>query len=132
MIFLREDLHGAWADYEFGVDPDDDYRITAFVAGHDTVSGRVLQLHHLSADPADFPLDELLRDHFRQGLLKHVKGQGERHWDFGTGALHLSDAKLWGTAESKERLELELENRLLEHRLKQFADVDEPEGRERV
>ncbi|KAI0372001.1 hypothetical protein BV20DRAFT_941114 [Pilatotrama ljubarskyi] len=119
MLLLREDLHGAWADYEFGVDPDDDYRITAFVAGHDSVSGRVLQLHHLSADPATLPLDQLLRDHFLQGLLKHVKGRGERHWDFGSGALNLSDARVWGTADGKERLEVELENRLSEHRSKQ-------------
>ncbi|KAI0360629.1 hypothetical protein OH77DRAFT_1392868 [Trametes cingulata] len=131
MLLLREDLHSAWADYEFGVDPDDDYRITAFVAGHDSVAGRSLQLHHLSVDPSTLPLDQLLRDHFLQGLLKHVKGRGERHWDFGCGALDLSDSRVWGTKEGKERLEVELENRLWEHRAKQNGSTD-GDGEERA
>ncbi|KAI0674355.1 hypothetical protein C8Q78DRAFT_1067406 [Trametes maxima] len=122
MLLLRGDLHDAWAEYEFGIDPDDGYRITAFVAGHDSIVGRDLQLDHIS-DPTVGPLDQLLRDHFLQGLLKHVKGHGERHWDFGAGALDLSDMDVWGTAEGKERLEVELENRLCEHRLKQEGAV---------
>ncbi len=80
------------------------------------------------SDPSTRPLDELLRDHFTQCLLKHVKGSGERSWDynhtFGIGAFNLSDAGVWGTAEGKERLELELENRLFEHRSQQ-EDGDE-------
>ncbi|KAI0646353.1 hypothetical protein C8Q79DRAFT_909764 [Trametes meyenii] len=122
MLLLRGDLHDAWAEYEFGIDPDDGYRITAFVAGHDSIVGRDLQLDHIS-DPTVGPLDQLLRDHFLQGLLKHVKGRGERHWDFGAGALDLSDMDVWGTEEGKERLEVELENRLSEHRLKQEGPV---------
>ncbi|KAI8970880.1 hypothetical protein BD414DRAFT_518217 [Trametes punicea] len=117
MLLLREDLHRAWAECEFGVDPDDGYRITAFVSGHDSIAGRVLRLDHIS-DPSTRPLDPLLRDHFSQGLLKHVKGRGERHWDF-SRPLDLSDARLWGTDEGKERLEVELEHRLFLHRLKQ-------------
>ncbi|KAL1943960.1 hypothetical protein VTO73DRAFT_3778 [Trametes versicolor] len=124
MLLLREDLHGAWADYEFGIDPDDGYRITAFVSGHDTLAGRVLQPDEIS-DPATRPLDQPLRDHFLQGLLKHVKGRGERHWDFRSGALDLSDVKVWGTKEGKERLELELENRLFDHRFKQSNMISE-------
>ncbi|KAI0653880.1 hypothetical protein C8Q70DRAFT_926852 [Cubamyces menziesii] len=118
MLLLREDLHSAWGEYEFGVDPDDGYRITAFVSGHDTIAGRVLRLDHI-VDPTTRPLDQLLRDHFLQGLLKHVKGSGERHWDFRSGALDLSDGALWGTGEGKERLEVELEHRLFDHRSKQ-------------
>ncbi|KAH9896917.1 hypothetical protein C8Q73DRAFT_834944 [Cubamyces lactineus] len=118
MLLLREDLHRAWGEYEFGVDPDDGYRITAFVAGHDSIAGRVLRLDHI-VDPTTRPLDQLLRDHFLQGLLKHVKGSGERHWDFRSGALDLSDDALWGTEQGKERLEVELEHRLSDHRVKQ-------------
>ncbi|OJT09288.1 hypothetical protein TRAPUB_14285 [Trametes pubescens] len=118
MLLLREDLHNAWADYEFGVDPDNGYRITPFVAGHGDLAGLVLQVDDI-ADPATRPLDAPLRDHFLQGLLKHVKGCGERHWDFRSGALDLSDGTVWGTDEGKERLELELDNRLFDHRLAQ-------------
>ncbi|KAI0777726.1 hypothetical protein BD413DRAFT_602027 [Trametes elegans] len=120
MFLLRDDLQPSWADYEFSIDPDDEYRITPFVAGHDRVVGRALHVERPSASVSSaLPLNELLRDHFLQGLLKHVKGRGERHWDFGPGALDLSDVRTWGTEEGKERLELELENRLYEHRLKQ-------------
>ena len=87
--------------------------------GLDGIVGRVLRLDHI-ADPTMRPLDELLRDHFRQGLLKHVKGAGERQWNyaqtFGIGRFDLSDAAVWGTEEGKERLELELEERLFDHR----------------
>ncbi|KAL7284158.1 hypothetical protein ACG7TL_001439 [Trametes sanguinea] len=124
MLLLRDDLHRAWGEYEFGVDPDDGYRITAFVSGHRTIAGRTLELDHISA-PSARPLDQLLRDHLLQGLLKHVKGRGERHWDF-TGAFDLSDSGLWGTEEAKERLEVELEHRLLGHQLKQGGHGDGP------
>ncbi|KAL1943959.1 hypothetical protein VTO73DRAFT_3777 [Trametes versicolor] len=118
MLLLRENLHNAWADYEFGVDPDNGYSITPFVAGHEDLAGLVLQVDDIS-DPETRPLDAPLRDHFLQGLLKHVKGCGERHWDFRTGALNLSDQNVWGTDEGKERLEIELDNRLFDHRLTQ-------------
>ncbi|RDX54567.1 hypothetical protein OH76DRAFT_977030 [Lentinus brumalis] len=122
MLLLSADLHRPWADHEFGVDPDDEYRITAFVGGHDNIVGRALRLDHI-ADPTKRPPDQLLRDHFLQGLLKHVKGAGERRWDyaqtFGAGCFDLSECAVWGTEEAKERLELELENRLFEHRAHQ-------------
>ncbi|KAI9063588.1 hypothetical protein FKP32DRAFT_1718671 [Trametes sanguinea] len=124
MLLLREDLHRAWGEYEFGVDPDDGYRITAFVSGHSAIAGRSLQLDNISA-PSTRPLDHLLRDHLLQGLLKHVKGRGERHWDF-SGAFDLSDTGLWGTEEAKERLEVELEHRLLDHQLRQDGHDDGP------
>ena len=141
LLLLSAQLHAPWADYNFGVDPDvsprrspvahvsvltcihqDGYRITAFAKGLDSVVGRELQLDHIS-DPTTRPLDQLLRDHFLQCLLKHVKGVGERTWDydhtFGIGAFDLSDRVVWGTEEGKERLEVELENRLFEFRLQQ-------------
>ncbi|KAI0711213.1 hypothetical protein C8Q76DRAFT_623620 [Earliella scabrosa] len=126
LLLLSAQLHAPWADYNFGVDPDDGYRITAFAKGLDSVVGRELQLDHIS-DPTTRPLDQLLRDHFLQCLLKHVKGVGERTWDydhtFGIGAFDLSDRVVWGTEEGKERLEVELENRLFEFRLQQEDPV---------
>ncbi|KAI0772464.1 hypothetical protein BD413DRAFT_474283 [Trametes elegans] len=125
MLLLRDDLQHPWADYEFGIDPDNGYRVTPFVSGHDGIVGRNLRFD-TTADTFTHPLDQLLRDHFLQGLLKHVKGRGERHWDFRSGALDLSDTPVWGNAEGKERLELEMENRLFDHRLKQDGGNPSP------
>ena len=81
--------------------------------------GLVLQLDHI-VDPTIRPLDELLRDHFLQGVFKHVKGAGEPTWDnedaFGD-AFDLSRQEIWGSAEGKERLELEFLDRLFEHQV---------------
>jgi hypothetical protein len=75
------------------------------------VHGLVLHLNHI-ADPAIRPLDELFRDHFLQGVLKHVKGAGDDGFD-------LSRQEVWGSAEGKERLELEIFDRLFEHQISQ-------------
>lgn len=39
VITLRSDLHDAWVNYEFGVDPDNKYRITAFTNGNADING---------------------------------------------------------------------------------------------
>ncbi|OBZ78160.1 hypothetical protein A0H81_01947 [Grifola frondosa] len=97
-VLLRSDLHWAWDEYEFGVDPDDGYRVTAFVGGLGDVNGRMLKLDHIT-DATLRPPDELFRDHFLQGLLRHVRGVGERGWDysetFGEGAFDLSQLGVW-------------------------------------
>lgn len=61
-----------------------------------------------------------------QGLLKHMKSSGKTEWTyedyvdtFGDGSCNLSDTKLWGSREGKERLELALEDRLFDHQLSQ-------------
>jgi len=78
-------------------------------------------------DPTIRPLDELLRDHFLQGILKHMKGAGEPTWDyedtFGDGAFDLSRRQIWGSDEGKECLELELANRLFEHQVAQDLNL---------
>lgn len=96
MILMRKDLHESWVNHEFGVDPDvshpsqlnivqssptwwyeqNNYRVTAFINGLRDIDGLTLNLDHIK-DPTRRPLDELFRDHFRQGLLKYVKGLGE-------------------------------------------------------
>ena len=84
--------------------------------------GLVLQLDHI-VDPTIRPLDELFRDHFLQGVLKHMKGAGEPTWDYedalGGGAFDLSREEIWGSAEGKEQLELEILDRLFEHQVAQ-------------
>ena len=84
--------------------------------------GLTLQLDHI-ADPNLRPLDKLFRDHFLQGVLKHMKGAGESTWDYednlGDGAFDLFRHKIWGNSEGRERLELELADRLFDHRVAQ-------------
>lgn len=120
VITLRSDLHDAWVNYEFGVDPDNNYRITAFTNGNADINGKYLRLDHIQ-DPTLRPLDELFIDHFKQGLLKHMKGPGEPAWSYedcedAFGDLNLSNMNIWGTREGKERLELALADRLFDHR----------------
>ena len=88
--------------------------------------GLTLQLDHI-ADPNLRPLDELLRDHFLQGVLKHMKGAGEPTWDYednlSDGAFDLSRQEIWGNSEGRERLELELADRLFDYRVAQDLNI---------
>ena len=140
VITLRSDLHNAWNNYEFGVNPNvsfvqgyspgltlsqNNYRITAFTNGNADINGKYLRLDHIK-DPTLRPLDELFIDHFMQGLLKHMKGAAESAWSyedyddaFGDHSFNLSNMNIWGTREGKERLELALADRLFDHRMSQ-------------
>lgn len=82
--------------------------------------GSTLHLDHI-VNPTVRPLDELFRDHFLQGVLRHMKGAGEPTWDyedaFSDGGFDLSRHEIWGSVEGKERLELEIFDRLFEHQV---------------
>ena len=52
------------------------YRITAFINGNAEMNGEQLQLDHIYDDTIR-PLSVLLRDHFMQGILKHMRGAGD-------------------------------------------------------
>ena len=95
--------------------------------GNADIDGLHLDLSHIW-DSNVRPLDVLFRDHFVQGLLKHVKGESEaiRGWDYvdfedalGKGGFDLSKAYAWGTRQGKECFELALEDRLFDHRVSQ-------------
>ncbi|KAH8984125.1 hypothetical protein EDB92DRAFT_1502550 [Lactarius akahatsu] len=125
VITMRSDLHGAWDNYEIGVDPNNNYRITAFTNGNADVNDLYLKLDHIQ-DPTLRPLDELFTDHFMQGIFKHMKGAGEVSWSCedvddasGDGSLKLSNPKIWGTEEGRKRFELALSDRLFDHRISQ-------------
>lgn len=123
VITLRSDLHDAWDNYEFGVDPTNNYRITAFTNGNADINGLYLQLDHIQ-DPTLRPLDDLFTDHFMQGIFKYMKGTGEVGWTyedyddaFGDGSFDLSNLETWGTEEGKRHLELALADRLFDHQI---------------
>lgn len=81
----------------------------AFVPGHDDVHGQRLRLE---------PVDELLRDHFAQCVLKHVRGAGVQPndeldaVDLAELAVDLEDTAKWARGAGKELLEVFLRERL--------------------
>ena len=65
------------------------------------------------------PSPELLRDHFHQCVLRHVKGAGEsedrvfdRDLDLGSGGFNLETGSWWSSTEGRRQLEAELATRL--------------------
>ncbi|KAM6499600.1 hypothetical protein JOM56_005108, partial [Amanita muscaria] len=60
------------------------------------------------------------------GHLSGLRGTGELEWTyeeyddvFGSDSCDLSNRKIWGTRQGKERFELALADRLLDHRISQ-------------
>ncbi|KAF8333026.1 uncharacterized protein EI90DRAFT_3052728 [Cantharellus anzutake] len=115
VLLLRSDLHDAWDNYQFGVNPDRGHVVIPFVPGYDDIAGKVLKLDHIGNWDM-CPLDDLLCDHFLQGVLKNMKGAGEPTWDhedaLGDGMMDLSRWDIWGGTAGQEHLEYELAHRL--------------------
>jgi hypothetical protein len=96
----------------------DDYRIYDFV-GRDpnrTPHGKIFYLNP-NVQQRYLPCAELLRDHFRQCVLRHVKGAGEGNdterrfdpdIDLGVGGFDLTTGNWWSSSEGKKQLEAEL------------------------
>jgi hypothetical protein len=100
VLLLRSDLCDAWNSYDFAIDPDvcnspcwhletnpdNDFPqrghlVIPFVGGYDDIAGKFLKLDHIQ-DPNHRPLDDLFRDHFRQCMLKNMKGIRATGWDY--------------------------------------------------
>ncbi|KAF8963428.1 hypothetical protein BDZ97DRAFT_1820866 [Flammula alnicola] len=92
----------------------ENYRITAFTNGNADINGLSLQLDHIQ-DPTLRPLDELFTDHFMQGAGEPAWTYEDYEDAFGDGS-NLSDPRIWGTREGKERFELALADRLFDHK----------------
>jgi hypothetical protein len=88
------------------------YVVIPFIDGYKDIAGKFLKLDHI-ADPNFRPLDELLRDHFLQGVLKNMKGAGDPTWDY-EDALGRMDLPidLWGSKEGQAHFEFEMAHRL--------------------
>ncbi|KIL68758.1 hypothetical protein M378DRAFT_157881, partial [Amanita muscaria Koide BX008] len=116
--------HRMFNDYSIGVNPDDSYRIYVFVCHDPSFSphGRIFY-RNLNEQHCYLPSPDLLRDHFRQCILRHVKGAGKptttdtvRRFDpdidLGPGGFDLASGSWWSTSEGKKQLEAELRERL--------------------
>jgi hypothetical protein len=91
------------------------YVVVPFIDGYEDIAGKFLKLDHIE-DATCRPLDELLRDHFLQCVLKNMRGAAEEpEWDhedaFNNGSVDLSRA-IWTSQSGKEHLEFELRNRM--------------------
>ena len=74
-----------------------------------------------NVDPRYLPSDGLLRDHFRQCILRHIKGTAEpeelgRMFDpdihLSAGGFNLESGSWWSSDRGKLQLEAELAHRL--------------------
>jgi hypothetical protein len=100
----------------------DDYRIYDFV-GRDpcrSPHGKI-PYRNPNVQKRYLPCAELLRDHFLQCVLRHVKGSGdcsdiERRFnpdiDLRAGGFDLTTGNWWSSSEGKKQLEAELATRL--------------------
>ena len=89
--------------------------VVPFVPGYDDIAGKVLKLGHIQ-NPDLRPLDDLLRGHFLQGVLKNMKGAGKLVWSHGDalcgGGVDLSRTDIWDNKPGREHLEFEMAHRL--------------------
>ncbi|KAI0247616.1 hypothetical protein BJV78DRAFT_1244027 [Lactifluus subvellereus] len=114
--------HRMFDDYSIGVNPDDNYRIYDFVGRDPNRSphGKIFY-RNPNEHQRYLPSADLLRDHFRQCVLRHVKGAGEssdaqRRFDpdidLHAGGFNLATGSWWSGSEGKRQLEAELAGRL--------------------
>ncbi|KAI5477271.1 hypothetical protein MNV49_006567 [Pseudohyphozyma bogoriensis] len=116
-ILLRADLHYQFASYGWGVDPRSGYKITSFTTDANEIDGKELWLRHIPIDSPDRPLDVLFEDHYRQCVLKHMRGAGSEimsNWDsqMGLGGGTSLNDEIWEGEKGKQALEYLLADKL--------------------
>ncbi|KAG9037473.1 hypothetical protein FRB95_005412 [Tulasnella sp. JGI-2019a] len=118
-LLMRADVHAFFDDYQFGIDPDDNYKITEFAFRGGELNGRQLfTAPHVGVKYRPSP--ELLREQFRQCILANVRGTGRAAEDFfDEEEVHdLSNTAVWtyragGDPDQPSWIELEVRSRLL-------------------
>lgn len=114
--------HRMFDDYSIAVNPDDGFRIVDFVGRDPNRSphGKIFY-RNPNVHPCYLPSADLLQDHFRQCILRHIKGAGEcqdtnRRFDpdidLRTRGFDLTAGSWWSGSEGKRQLEAELAGRL--------------------
>ncbi|KAK9328774.1 HNH endonuclease-domain-containing protein, partial [Lipomyces starkeyi] len=111
-LLMRSHMHEQFDGFYFSINPDDGYKITCFNEDFDRIDGRILD--PVCRDPSDNRRvrDELLRWHFRQGVLANMRGAGEPSFetDFPPGTDIMGEILSGPTA--AKRMEAELLSRL--------------------
>jgi hypothetical protein len=114
--------HRMFDNYSIGVNPDDNYRIYDYVGRDHNRSPHGKTFYRNPNEHQRYlPSADLLRDHFRQCVLRHVKGAGESNEpqrrfdpdiDLHAGGFNLTTGSWWSGSEGKRQLEAELAGRL--------------------
>ncbi|KAJ8096493.1 hypothetical protein POJ06DRAFT_284073 [Lipomyces tetrasporus] len=111
-LLMLSNIHEAFDDFGFSVNPDNGYKITCFDGNSFGIDGRVLD--PICRDPTDERgvRDELLRWHFRQAVLANMRGAGEPSFesDFPPGSDMMGEILRGPNA--ARRMEAELFSRL--------------------
>ncbi|KAI9768168.1 MAG: hypothetical protein M1840_004998 [Geoglossum simile] len=113
-FLLQSTVHKAFDQYLLSVNPDDNYKITAFDMDNFGIDGRVLDLVCRNLEDPHRVSDQLLRWHFRQSVLANVRGAGEPIFehDFPPGTDMMNEIREGPYAQ--ERFERELAARFRE------------------
>jgi len=112
--------HKLFDDYQIGVNPDDEYRITDFGASNPNATPDGRQFYVADVEEHFRPSDDLLRDHYRQCVLTCMKaaaGPVHLRWfdpdiNLGPGGFNLEEGSWWSGPDGKEQMEVELAARL--------------------
>ncbi|KAK9247048.1 hypothetical protein V1506DRAFT_104241 [Lipomyces tetrasporus] len=111
-LLMQSNIHEAFDDFGFSVNPDNGYKITSFDGNSFGIDGRILD--PICRDPTDerSVRDELLRWHFRQAVLANMRGAGEPSFemDFPPGSDMMGE--ILGGPNAARRMEAELFSRL--------------------
>jgi len=111
--------HQCFDDYQIGIDPDDDYRITDFHDrdGQSPVDGRIFYINP-DIPPHESPSAELLKDHYHQCIMATLRAAEpgiDRHVDpeihLSNGGFDLSN-DFWKSHEGQQQLAAEMRDRL--------------------
>ncbi|KAH0541798.1 hypothetical protein FGG08_003753 [Glutinoglossum americanum] len=113
-FLLQSTVHKAFDQYLLSVNPDDNYKITAFDMDNFGFDGRVLDPVCLNPEDPHRVSDQLLRWHFRQSVLANMRGAGEPifEYDFPPGTDMMKEIREGPYAQ--ERFEKELAVRFRE------------------
>jgi len=109
-ILLENAVHKKFDNYDFSINPDDNYKIVFFMPDSKNLAGKHLDPELLNNPQR--PLDVILRWHFRQAVLANMKGAGEPIFeqDFQPGSDMVGD--ILRGPKAGERMEFELFSRL--------------------
>ncbi|KAL4795327.1 hypothetical protein BDV19DRAFT_378811 [Aspergillus venezuelensis] len=81
-LTLRSDVHDFFDSFYFAINTDRGYQTVVFEQDDQNFGGRVLDASTRTGAADHRVNDECLRWHYRQAVLTHMRGAGERPWDY--------------------------------------------------